>query len=119
MDLKLYDLKKLHEIARGDEKFVEGMLVTFMENVTTDIETVNAMRSVENWSAVAEKAHKLVSNFAYLNAGNLRKQASDIEKSVLNDGNLTGIADKTDKLCNDTILLIEQLKQNFDFLRKT
>jgi len=117
MEQRLYNLEKLHEIAMGDETFVRSMLVAFMESVEADIETVKSLRSSENWFAIAEKAHKLASNFAYLDAGSLQKQASDIEKSVINEGNLTGVAEKTDKLCNNAILLIGQLKQDFDFLR--
>ena len=115
MEQKLYDLKKLQEIAMGDDSFVHEMLEAFIKNVSIDIETVKSLKVAENWSGVAEKAHKLASNFAYLNNSNLHKQASNIEKDVFY-GNLTGIADKTDKLYNETILLIEQLKQDFDYL---
>ena len=113
----MYDLKKLHEISMGNDAFVNQMLETFMENVTRDIEVVRTHRAAENWSAVAEKAHKLASNFAYLNALGLKKQASGIERDVVYEGNLTGIAEKTDRLSADTAMLLEQLKQDFDFLR--
>jgi len=116
MEQKSYNLDRLNQIAGGNESFVESMLATFMENVTNDIETVKTQKSAENWSAVAERAHKLASNFAYLNAENLKKQALDIEESVLNKGDLTGIAEKSENLCIDAAFLIERLKQDFDFL---
>ena len=118
MEQKLYNLDKLNEIAQGDEAFTQNMLATFLESVSTDIGTVKSFRLQENWSAVAEKAHKLASNFAYLNADTLQKQAVSIEKSVIDENNLSEIAEKTDKLCNDCDLLIEQLKQDFGFLRE-
>ena len=113
---KIYSLKKLNEIGQGDEKFVHDMLVTFVENVTSSIEHVKPLKLEENWVGIAEIAHKLASNFAYLDSDSLLAISKDIENSVLNEKNLTGIADKTDKLCNSAGLLVEQLKEDFDFL---
>jgi len=113
MDDKFYNLKKLDEIAQGDNDFVKTMVVTFVENVTAEIDSIQSFKSLEKWTDIAEAAHKLVSNFAYLGADRLQALAADIEKSVLNDHNLTNIAEKTEKMCNDGILLINQLKKNF------
>ena len=114
MDHKLYNLKKLVEIAQGDHDFIHEMLITFVENVTTDIEGMQLLKLEKKWTSIAETSHKLASSFAYLGADNLHALAGDIEKSVINDRNLTGVAEKTDKLCNDGILLINQLKKDFD-----
>ena len=116
MDYKLYNLKKLDEIAQGDQSFIQDMLVTFVENVTSDIEGIQSLKLVENWTAIAETAHKLASNFAYLGADRLHALAVDIEKSVIRDHNLTGITDKTDNLCNEGVLLISQLKKDFNII---
>lgn len=113
MDHKYYNLKKLDEIAQGDQAFIREMLVTFVENVTTDIEGIERLKLAERWTEIAEIAHKLASNFAYLGAGNLQTLAANIERSVIDDQNLTGILDKTNRLCRDGNLLIEQLKNDF------
>ena len=110
---KLYNLKKLDEIARGDQEFVRDMAVIFVENVTAAIGDIQSLKTVENWTAIGETAHKLASNFAYLGSGSLHVLAADIEKSVLKDNNLTGVSDKTDKLCNESVLLVSQLKKDF------
>jgi HPt (histidine-containing phosphotransfer) domain-containing protein len=116
MDEKMYNLKKLNEIAQGDHGFVQEMLVTFVENVTTDIGNIQSLKLAENWTVIAETAHKLASNFAYLGATSLQILAGDIEKRVLNDQNLTGIAEKTEKLCYQGSLLINQVKKDFAFM---
>ena len=116
MAQKSYSLKKINEIGQGDQEFVNGMLVTFLENVTGSMEKIGRLRLDENWTAIAEIAHKLASNFAYLESKSLQALASDIEKSVLIENNLSGIADKTNKLFDGSILLVEQLKNDFDFL---
>ena len=113
MDHKLYNLKKLEEIGQGDQIFIRDMVVTFVENVTTDVGSIQSLKSLENWTAIGETAHKLASNFAYLGAAGLREQALSIEKSVLNDNDLTGIAEKTEKMCLDGIVLVNQLKKDF------
>ena len=116
MEHKFYDLIKMDEIAQGDENFIKDMVVTFVENVTEDIGKIRSARSVEDWKTIGEVAHKMASRFAYLDADSLQTLAGDIEKSVLIEKNLDGIAEKADKLCSDSILLIEQLKQDFDYL---
>ena len=116
MDDRLYNLKKLEEIAQGDTGFIKEMVVTFVENVTTEIDSIQLLKSQEKWTDIAETAHKLASNFAYLGADRLQALAADIEKSVLNDNNLTNVADKTEKMCDDGILLIGQLKEMFDIV---
>ena len=111
-----YCLNKMNEIGQGDQTFVNSMLVTFVENVSNALEKIKILKLDENWVGIAEISHKLASNFAYLESKSLQAIASDIEKSVLNENNLIGIADKTEKLCKDTSLLVEQLKKDFDFL---
>ena len=110
---RLYNLKKLDEIAQGNQEFIREMVVTFVENVTKDISGILSLKSVENWTAIAETSHKLASNFAYLGAGRLHALAADIERSVINERNLTGVSDKTDKLCNEGSFLVSQLKKDF------
>ena len=116
MNHKLYNLKKLDEIAQGDQGFIRDMLVTFVENVTAEIEGIQCLKLIENWTSIAETAHKLASNFAYLGADRLHALAVDIEKSVIRDQNLTGIADKAVILCNEGVLLISQLKKDFNIM---
>ena len=116
MDHMLYNLKKLEEIAQGDDNFVRDMVITFVENVSADIDSIHLLTYMNKWTDIAETAHKLASNFAYLGADQLHALAADIEKSVLNDNNLTDVAEKTEKMCNDGTLLIRQLKEKFDIV---
>ena len=111
---RLYNLKKLNEIAQGDETFIRDMAVEFVLNVTASLESIQALKPAEKWTTIAEIAHKLASNYAYLGADKLKALAADIERSVLNDNNLTGISEKTEEMCNDSILLISQIKKDFD-----
>jgi len=114
----LYNLKKIDEIAQGDSDFIGDILNTFVENVTTEVERIQLFKSDENWTAIAESAHKLASNFAYLGANTLQVLALDIEKSVFNDNNLFGIAEKANKLCDGSSFLVSQLQKDFCILNK-
>ena len=111
---ELYNLKMINEIAQGDQGFIMEMLVTFVESVTVEIEHVRSSMRMENWTSVAETAHKLASNFAYLGASNLHAHAVDLEKSVLHDHDLTGIAEKAGQLCDEGSKLLSLLKNDFD-----
>ena len=112
MERKLYDLRKMQEIAQGDEAFIKDMVDMFLSNVTEDISNVRTFQELEDWKAIAAIAHKLVSRFAYLNASDLQELAADIENSVLIDGNLSDINTKTEKLCSDSIILLDTLKED-------
>lgn len=111
---KRYNLKKLAEIAQGDEDFIRDMVTTFVENVTTEVDGIQKLKLSGSWTAIAEIAHKLASNFAYLGADDLYALAVNIEKSVINDKNLSGIEEKTERMCNESILLISELKKDFE-----
>jgi len=113
MNREIYNTQKLDEIAQGDENFVYDMVVTFFENATTEIENILSYQSVENWKSIAEAAHKLASNFAYLNAHSLHHLAADIEKSILYEHNLAGITEKIDQLCQEGMILVHQVKKDF------
>ena len=116
MEQKPYNLTKLEDIAQGDEDFVHEMLVTFVENVTEDVEKVQSLRLSENWKTIAEIAHRLASRFAYLSITSLQTLSIDIETSVLKDNNLGGISEKTDRLCREAIDVVGLLKIDFEFL---
>ena len=109
----LYNLNKLNEIAHGDQGFIRDMVITFVENVTAEISNILSFKSVDKWTSIAETAHKLASNFAYLGADSLHDLAADIEKSVLYEHNLRGIADKTGQLCQEGMMLIDQVRKDF------
>jgi len=113
MNVKLYNLKKLNEISMGDHAFVRDMLATFVENVSRDIKLIQSLQLTEDWTAIAETSHKLASNFAYLGATKLHDLAAEIEKNVINDNNLTGIAEKTVKLCHEGTILVNQVNKDF------
>lgn len=111
---KLYNLRKLNEITQGDPDFIQEMVVTFVENVSIDIESIHNLKLSDNWKGIAEIAHKLASNYAYLGADNLHALAVNIEKSVVNDHNLSGILEKVERLCSDSSLLINELRKDFE-----
>jgi HPt (histidine-containing phosphotransfer) domain-containing protein len=113
MDRKLYNLRRLEEIAQGDQGFIHDMVNIFVENVTAEIDNILSFKTEGNWKSIAESAHKLASNFAYLGANSLHDLAAGIEKSVIYENNLTGIAEKTEQLCHEGMTLVALVKKDF------
>jgi len=113
MDRKLYNLKRLEEIAQGDQGFILDMVNIFVENVTAEIGNILSYKTEGNWKSIAESAHKLASNFAYLGANALHDLAANIEKKVIYENNLTGVAEKTDQLCQEGTRLVDLVKKDF------
>ncbi|MDR1672807.1 MAG: Hpt domain-containing protein [Bacteroidales bacterium] len=112
MSDKMYDLSRIEEISPGNDKFVRELIDTFVKTVVSEVTNIERLKSTGNWKTIAEIAHKLVSNYAYLGAEDLKQTASDIEKSVSYD-NLDGISEKIDKLCSASTELIRRLKKEF------
>ena len=112
MECKAYNLKKVQEISGGDEAFVKDMVDAFFENVTDSIAKIKTFKQSEDWKSIGGIAHKLASNFSYMGADSLHDIADNIEKSVLIEQNLTDIAAKTDKLCSDSLSLLNQMKED-------
>jgi HPt (histidine-containing phosphotransfer) domain-containing protein len=111
--MKIYNLKKIEEISRGDTDFMRDIVITFVENVTREIEKIAALQVSEMWAGIAEISHKLASDYAYMGANALHCLASDIEKNVLYLKDLEGIREKTERLCADSVTLINKLKEDF------
>jgi HPt (histidine-containing phosphotransfer) domain-containing protein len=110
---KMYDLSRIEEISPGNTQFIAEMIHTFVESVVSEVEHINRLKPLENWKAIAEIAHKLMSNYAYLGAEDLKQTARDIERSVSHDGNLDGIEGKINRLCAESMELVRQLKKDF------
>jgi HPt (histidine-containing phosphotransfer) domain-containing protein len=118
MEQKAYNLNKIQDISGGDQDFIKDMIATFIENVSDAVEKIQTLKSIEDWKTIGEISHKLASNFAYMGADSLHDIAGSIEKSVIIESDLAGIAEKTDKLCNGTIVLLNQMKEDFSYLQK-
>jgi len=110
---KLYSLKKLEEIAQGDNAFVQDMVSAFIDTVSVEVTNIQELMGKGEWKDIGGIAHKLVTNYAYMDAVALFALAVDIEKKAKNGCDLTEITATTGQLCADSLILINELKKCF------
>ena len=111
---KFYSFDKLNEIAQGDNAFVQEMIISFIDTIS---EAVNDMQKLMNdgeWKTIGGIAHKLASNYAYMDAESLYVLAANIEKKIQNSYDLVEITAMTRRLCADSLFLIDELKKHTD-----
>jgi len=112
MDNKIYSLEKLNEIAQGDDAFVQELVITFVETVSVEIKNMQRLMDVGDWKAIGGIAHKLASNYAYMDAESLYVLADKIEKGIQKNCDLTEITAMTHQMCTDSLILIDELRKN-------
>lgn len=108
---KLYSFDKLNEIAGGDEAFVKELVVTFIDSVSSEVENMQRFMQTGDWKAIGAIVHKLTPNYAYMDSQALFELAASIEKEIKSDGNLNEITVKTNRMCADSLVLINELKK--------
>ena len=108
---KLYSLDKLKEIAQGDDTFVQDMIITFVETVSEEVKNIQKLLDADEWNAIRQTVHKLIINYAYMDAESLFALSADIENKIKNGSNLTEITALTRQLCADSLVLIDELKK--------
>jgi HPt (histidine-containing phosphotransfer) domain-containing protein len=111
MNNKFYSLEKLEEIAQGDDVFVREMITTFVDTVSEEVKNIESLMDVGEWKTIGGIAHKLATNYAYMDAEALYELAAKIEKIIIRDCDLTEITEMTRKLCADSLVLIAELKK--------
>jgi len=111
MNNKFYSFEKLEEIAQGDNAFVQELVNTFIETVSVEVKNIQRLMNAGEWKTIGGIAHKLASNYAYMDAESLYTLAINIEKKV-QSCDLTEITEMTHKMCADSLVLISELKKN-------
>ena len=111
---KLYSLEKLEEIAQGDDVFIQDMITTFIDNVSEEIKNIPKLTDAGEWETIKAIAHKIAPSYAYMGAESLFALAANIEKEIRNDGDLSEITAMTHRMYADSLVLIDELKKNFD-----
>lgn len=99
------DFEELNRVAGGDIDFVCEMLEVFIETAKKSINTIKQAMKTENYSQIADEAHKMAPPCRHLNADNLHQLLNRLEKNA-GDRN------------NNTEMLSELVKQTENELEK-
>lgn len=76
---KLYNISMIEAIGKSNPAFVEKMIVMFVDFVGKDFEKIKDAASKNNWTEVAQIAHKLKSTFGNMGVTSLVPYVTDLE----------------------------------------
>lgn len=99
-----YNLEQLHQITKGDPGFMQSLLNSFIENGEQMQNKMNSDLALENYSGIAEAAHRLHPSMEQLGIVNASELLKKVEKKYLRKHVYT----KDPKLIKKTILEVQK-----------
>ena len=111
MNGKLYSFDKLKEIAQDDDAFVQEMITTFIDTVSEEVTNIERLMDTDEWKAIGGIAHKLASNYAYMDSESLYALSANIEIKIKSGCDFIEIAAMARQMCADSLLLIAELRK--------
>ena len=103
------DLTYLRKMSSNDESFVQEMVNSFIEKTPEIIEQINQANEDEDWQEVANLAHKLKPNLAFMGMDSLKNLILEIETNAKNKENIEEIRDMIERLTSTVNEAIEEL----------
>lgn len=107
---KLYDLTHLHSMCRGNEAFFNKMLKVFIDTVPTSVVSLETAMLRQDWTNVAEMAHKLKTSFDTMRVASLKPVIRKLEVDAKKQENLAAIPEQVEKVTQTTRALLDQLR---------
>ncbi len=107
------DLKRLHEISRGDEEFELELLETFMEDAVVYLDDIKRSIAVQDWSALSRRAHQLKggsATVAILSMPNIARKIENLAHQQSREG-MDDLVKELDRILDRLQGFIETLKR--------
>ncbi len=86
------DMSYLRDVSSGSNEFMIEMIELFLEQTPAYFEQLNTFIAEENWSRVAEIAHKIKPTLAFMGADAAKERMAEIESKARNLTNTDSIA---------------------------
>ena len=105
------DLSYLKDVASGSDEFMIDMIDLFLDQTPAYFEQIEQFISEENWSKVADIAHKIKPTLAFMGVDSARESMAGIEQNARNLVNLEAISPAFQKLKEMSVQLYKQLAE--------
>jgi len=76
---ELYDLSKLHEIAKGNQSFVDKMVNMFIEQGPASVKEILDAHKIKDLTTVSKVAHRMKTSINNMGIASLKKEITEIE----------------------------------------
>ena len=109
-DTQLYSLKKLHEMSRGNEAFVQKMLLLFIKLAPQSVAQIKTAHAQNDRATISKAAHKLKPSINHLEITSLKESLLQLEKFKTIDDNQAELDKLVGKVCQTLVQVVEQIK---------
>ena len=108
---KLYDLKSVHEIARGSDEFVLMLVNIFLDTIPADSKAMVEACNDKKWDQVSKLAHKLKSTIDTMHMTSIKDCVRTVEadaKQGINKETLPALIQKINSVITSTACSLRQ-----------
>ncbi len=105
------DLSYLKDVASGSDEFMIDMIDLFLDQTPAYFEQLEQFIIEENWSKVADIAHKIKPTLAFMGVDSARESMAEIEQNARNLINLETIFPAFQILKEMSVQLYKQLEE--------
>ncbi|MDP2412756.1 Hpt domain-containing protein [Daejeonella sp.] len=105
------DLTYLKDVASGSDEFMIDMIDLFLDQTPAYFEQLEQFIIEENWSKVADIAHKIKPTLAFMGVDSARESMAEIEQNARNLINLETISPSFQILKEMSVQLYKQLAE--------
>jgi len=105
------DLSYLKDVASGSDEFMIDMIDLFLDQTPAYFDQLEQFISEENWSKVADIAHKIKPTLAFMGVDSARESMAEIEQNARNLINLETISPVFQILKEMSVQLYKQLTE--------
>lgn len=105
------DLSYLKDVASGSDEFMIDMIDLFLDQTPAYFEQMEQFITDEDWSKVADIAHKIKPTLAFMGVDSARESMAEIEQNARNVINLETISPAFQLLKEMSVHLYKQLEE--------
>ncbi|HEY1063563.1 MAG TPA: Hpt domain-containing protein [Daejeonella sp.] len=105
------DLSYLKDVASGSDEFMIDMIDLFLDQTPAYFEQLEQFIIEEDWSKVADIAHKIKPTLAFMGVDSARESMAEIEQNARNLINLEAISPAFQILKEMSVQLYTQLAE--------
>lgn len=106
LEYPLYNLDKLHKLARGKQDFIDKMLLIFKEETPKSLKLLKEFISVKEYDKISDVAHKMKASISMMDINSITNEVQLIEDLANKKKNvelLPGLIDKVVMVCERVI----------------
>ncbi|MDP3468387.1 MAG: Hpt domain-containing protein [Daejeonella sp.] len=105
------DLSYLKDVASGSDEFIIDMIDLFLNQTPDYFEQLEQFIAEENWTKVADIAHKIKPTLAFMGVDSAREKMAEIEQNARDIKNLGTISPAFQILKEMSVELYKQLDE--------